>query len=207
MSLSALIMAAALLAPSAHAAEPVRIATTERGAWSARAQAGFPWSAVNGQVGLGPRLGLEADLHTALFRRWDAQAGPTLTVVSAPRFELQAAVLAGAVVQPGNDTGGARLSGPQLEAGLRAAVPGRVTPWITLASQHLLAVETTVRTDAEGSTTERGTTHLWTPWLGLGAALPISERVAVEAGLDVTRTDGRFSIPGAHAALRLRGAP
>jgi hypothetical protein len=189
------------------AAEPWSLAPAEAGAWSGRLQLGWPWSALTVQRGLSQRLGLELDLHSALLGRHDAQLGPTLSLLRAERLELQAAALAGAVVQPGDDAGAERVSGPQLEASLRAAVPMAVSPWLRLSSQHLFAVHDTIRTDADGSSRERAVEHRWTPWLGLGAALPLGDRLALEAGLDVVMVDGSFSIPGAHLALWAGGAP
>ncbi len=202
-ALAALVLA--VTQPLLAASPAPLVVQSPRGAWSARAQLGWPWSGLEGELGLTDALALQVDLGTALFRRWDAQAGLSLSLLRAERFHLSAALHGGAVVQPATGTGVRQLAGPQVELGLRAVVPWRVAPWLELSSQHLVQVERTVTSTTSGELSSASLEHLWSPAGSFGVSVPTGEHAGVELGLDVMRVDGAFAIPGAQLAVRVGG--
>ncbi len=201
----ALLVLLTLSSPTAAAADSTWMASAPtQGSWVTRAQVGWPWSSAQTQVGLSERFSLQVTATTAVLRRWHGQAGLGCTLLRAPRLHLSGALLAGGVLQPGGPAGAQPIVGPQVEVQVRAAVPLRVMPWVSLASQHLVQVETTHVLSASGESVERDFTHLWTPWLKVGAGIPLGERLGLELGVDLARVDGAFALPGLHGAVALR---
>ena len=169
------------------------------GAFAFSLQGGFPWQALQAQVGLAGRLSGILLYESALFARHQISAGLGLRYVDLPGFRLSGEVFLGAIVQ----TGSIAYNAPSGELRLRMSWRwGRFFPYLWVGSRHALLLQSRSIDSSQGPKQEINVSHRWSPMASLGVAYAWSPRWALRIGVDWGWVDMQsIPIPGAHLAL------
>lgn len=205
-ALSGIALSAGIVLSGIAHAEPIQDSTTAdtlsgipaTGAWSVAGQAGFPWYALRGQVGIGGKWAPVVEVRSALLARWEPTLGIQYGWVDR-RWRIAGEVLAGWRAQGGE----LPWSGPLLDARLRAGRGGgRVIPAVMLGVRPSFTLDQTVVTGATGEATERAVAAALTLEGSLSLGVALTPAWGVEVGLDMHWVDvPAFTIPGLHLTL------
>jgi len=174
------------------------------GRWLASATAGYPWWGVRLQLGFRHGLSPLVEVQTALARRWRPAAGLSMLWVNLPRLRIGGEALLGWLFQAGE----LGRRGPNAELRVRVAAPlRRLAPYIMLGSQHTLLADRTTVIRASGEERSWSLRGEWTGWGTVGVAVPITRRVGLDLGVDLTWVDApeTIVIPGAHGGIIIGG--
>lgn len=177
---------------------------SSEGRWLASATAGYPWWGVRLQLGLRHGLSPLVEVQTALARRWRPAAGLSMLWVNLPRLRIGGEALLGWLFQSGE----LGRRGPNAELRVRIAAPlRRLAPYIMLGSQHTLLADRTTVIRAAGEERSWSLRGEWTGWGTVGVAVPITRRVGLDFGVDLTWVDApeTIAIPGAHGGIIIGG--
>lgn len=177
---------------------------SSEGRWLASATAGYPWWGVRLQLGLRHGLSPLVEVQTALARRWRPAAGLSMLWVNLPRLRIGGEALLGWLFQSGE----LGRRGPNAELRVRIAAPlRRIAPYIMLGSQHTLLADRTTVIRASGEERSWSLRGEWTGWGTVGVAVPITRRVGLDLGVDLTWVDApeTIAIPGAHGGIIIGG--
>ncbi|MCK6508715.1 hypothetical protein L6R29_01960 [Myxococcota bacterium] len=169
------------------------------GAFAFSLQGGFPWQALQAQVGMVGRLSGILLYESALLARHQISAGLGLRYVDLPGFRLSGEVFLGAIVQ----TGSIAYNAPSGELRLRMSWRwGRFFPYLWVGSRHALLFQSRSIDSSQGPRQEISVSHRWSPMASLGVAYAWSPRWALRIGVDWGWVDMQsIPIPGAHLAL------
>ncbi len=177
---------------------------SSEGRWLASATAGYPWWGVRLQLGLRHGLSPLVEVQTALARRWRPAAGLSMLWVNLPRLRISGEGLLGWLFQAGE----LNRRGPNAELRVRVAVPlRRLAPYVMLGSQHTLLADRTTIVRPGGEERSWSLRGEWTGWGTVGLAIPITTRVGLDLGVDLTWVDApqTIAIPGAHGGIIIGG--
>jgi hypothetical protein len=169
------------------------------GAWALSLQGGFPWQALQAQLGLVGTLTGIVLYETALFQRHQISAGLGLRYVDLPGFRLSGEVLLGAVLQGGEIA----FQAPSAELRLRMSWRwGRFFPYVMVGTRSTLLFRSRQIEVSGGSRQEVEVSHLWSPMASLGVAYAWHPRWAIRIGVDWGWVDLQsIPLPGIHLAL------
>ncbi len=177
---------------------------SSEGRWQASATAGYPWWGVRLQLGLRHGLSPVVEVQTALARRWRPAAGLSMLWVNLPRLRIGGEALFGWLFQAGELS----RRGPNAELRVRVAVPlRRLAPYVMLGSQHTLLADRTTIVRPGGEERSWSLRGEWTGWGTVGLAIPITTRVGLDLGVDLTWVDApeTIAIPGGHGGIIIGG--
>ena len=214
--LATLLLALVLAGPAAAAEPPPFVQQGEpasfdllgggsrAGAGAGGVSGGWPWASLRAQVGGGAGVTPLVVLDAAIFRRWEPMAGVSGRIVDGARGRLSGELLVGWTVQ----TGVLARHGPRVTGRVRLmAIPGRLAPWLAVATGHTLYVHRTDRDADDGVVASRTVSHEWAPVIEAGLAIGITKHVGLDVGVDLRFVGAPHTIalPGFHLGVQFGG--
>ncbi len=169
--------------------------------WGIRLQGGYPWQALQVQVGLPGGLTPLVEVDTALFVRTRPSVGLALRWLDWKHFRITGEVLVGWDIQVGD----LALQGPSLALRLRLMVRwSRVALFLRLDTRHTFLFNQTVVDANGGKVSTPSVEHRWSPWGGIGVAIRLYKNISLDIQMVYPWIDApAIGIPGFHAGLHI----
>lgn len=169
--------------------------------WGIRLQGGYPWQALQVQVGLPGGLTPLVEIDTALFARTRPSVGLALRWLDIQNFRITGEVLLGWDIQVGDIA----FQGPSIALRFRMMVYwSRVAIYLRLDTRHTFLFNQTVLDTNSGKQVTPSVEHRWSPWGGIGVAIRLFKNVSLDLEMVYPWIDApAIGIPGFHAGLHV----
>ena len=171
------------------------------GTWGLRLQAGYPWFALQAQLGLKGGWTPLVEIDSALFRRNQFSLGIALRWVDLPQFRITGELLLGWHQQLSDASQQGMTGALRLRVMYRWS---RIATFLRIDTRHILLIDRQIINRSSGITSRYVFSHKWSPWASLGIAVRLTERISLDFEFNWPWVDATsISIPGAHLGVHI----